>query len=72
MLRHDLMAPLATIKAQAERASAREPEISEALCSEAEAALALAADARFGLQESQIAPGSTSIGLRDRGPQAHP
>lgn len=65
MLRHDLLAPLATIRAQAERLLKREPKIGEALLSEAEAALAVAEDARFVLQEGRPqAQGSASTRLR--------
>jgi signal transduction histidine kinase len=64
MLRHDLLAPLATIQAYAERV--RDPKTGEALLSEAEAALAVAEDARFVLQEGRLqAHGSASTRLRD-------
>lgn len=66
MLRHDLLAPLATIRANAERLLTHEPKIGEALLSEAEAALAVAEDARFVLQEGKLqAHSSASTRLRD-------
>ncbi len=66
MLRHDLLAPLSTIRANAERVLTREPKIGEAMLSEADAALAVAEDARFVVQEGRPqAKGSASTRLRD-------
>ncbi len=66
MLRHDMVAPLATIKAYAERVSTGKSAMREALLSEAEAALAAAEDARFLLQEGKPpANGKASTRLRE-------
>ncbi len=66
MLRHDLLAPLATIRANAERVLNRDQKIGEALLSEAEAALSVAEDACFVLQKGKLqAHGSASTRLRD-------
>ncbi|HEX9734789.1 MAG TPA: HAMP domain-containing sensor histidine kinase [Thermoanaerobaculia bacterium] len=66
MLRHDLLAPLSTIRAYADRIHARDPKVGEALLAEADAALAVAEDAHFVLQEGRPqARGNASTRLRD-------
>lgn len=66
MLRHDLLAPLSTIRANAERIKALKPKIYEALLSEADAAMAVVEDVLFVVREGRPqAQGGASTRLRE-------